>query len=383
MTARYPYFTEEHEMFRKTVRDFVQKELVPHAEEWDAAEEFPREVFTRMGELGLFGIRYPEEYGGSNLDYFYSVVFAEEMAKCGLAGLVMSILVQSDMGTGPLEIIGSEEIKQQYLAAAIKGEMIAALGITEPGAGSDVAGMRTTAVRDGDDYVINGTKTFITNGTRADFVTLAAKTDPEAGHGGISMFVAPTDVPGFSVGRKLDKVGNRVSDTAELVFEDYRIPAANLLGEEGQGFYTAMMNFQGERLIAAVASTSGAQHMLDMTLQYALEREQFGRPIAKFQVTRHKFADMATEIEAGRQLAYHAAYLVDKGIDCVKEVSMAKLYCCETAFKVVDTCLQLHGGYGYMNEYAVSRAWRDTRLSTIGGGTSEVMKEIIGRLMGC
>ena len=383
MTARYPYFTEEHDMFRKTVRDFVQKELVPHAEEWDAAEEFPREVFTRMGELGLFGIRYPEEYGGSDLDYFYSVVFAEEMSKCGLAGLVMSILVQSDMGTGPLEIIGSEEIKQQYLAPAIKGEKIAALGITEPGAGSDVAGMRTTAVRDGDEYVINGTKTFITNGTRADFVTLAAKTDPEAGHGGISMFVAPTDLPGFSVGRKLDKVGNRVSDTAELIFEDYRIPAANLLGEEGQGFYTAMINFQGERLIAAIASAEGASHMLEMTLQYAQEREQFGRPISKFQVTRHKFADMATEIEAGRQLAYHAAYLVDKGIDCVKEVSMAKLFCCETAFKVVDTCLQIHGGYGYMNEYAVSRAWRDTRLATIGGGTSEVMKEIIGRLMGC
>lgn len=383
MTTRYPYFTEEHEMFRKTVRDFVQKELAPHAEEWNAAEEFPREVFTRMGELGLFGIRYPEEYGGSDLDYFYSVVFAEEMAKCGLAGLVMSILVQSDMGTGPLAIIGSDEIKRQYLAPAIKGEMIAALGITEPGAGSDVAGMRTTAVRDGDEYVINGTKIFITNGTRADFITLAAKTDPEAGHGGISMFVAPTDLPGFSVGRKLDKVGNRVSDTAELMFEDYRIPSANLLGQEGQGFYTAMINFQGERLIAAIASISGAQHMLEMTLQYAQEREQFGRPIAKFQVTRHKFADMATEIEAGRQLAYHAAYLVDKGIDCVKEVSMAKLFCCEIAFKVADTCLQIHGGYGYMNEYPISRAWRDTRLSTIGGGTSEVMKEIIGRLMGC
>lgn len=383
MTARYPYFTEEHEMFRKTVRDYVEKELAPHADEWDEAEEFPREVFTRMGELGLLGIRYPEEYGGSGLDYFYSVVFAEELAKCGLGGLVMSVLVQSDMGTGPLNIIGSDEIKRKYLAPAIKGEMIAALGITEPGAGSDVAGMRMTAVRDGDEYVINGTKTFITNGTRADFIALAAKTDPDAGHAGISMFLAPTDLPGFSVGRKLDKVGNRVSDTAELVFEDYRIPASYLMGEEGQGFYAAMINFQGERLIAAIASASGARHMLDITLQYAQEREQFGRPIAKFQVTRHKFADMATEIEAGRQLAYHAAYLVNNGIDCVKEVSMAKLFCCETAFKVADTCLQIHGGYGYMNEYPVSRAWRDTRLSTIGGGTSEIMKEIIGRLMGC
>ena len=383
MAARYPYFTEEHEIFRKTVRDFVDKELAPHADEWNEAEEFPREVFTRMGELGFLGIRYPEEYGGSGLGYFYSVVFAEELAKCGLAGLVMAVLVQTDMGSGPLNIIGSDEIKKEFLAPAIRGEKIVALGITEPGAGSDVAGLRTTAVRDGDEYVINGTKMFITNGTRADFITLAAKTDPEAGHAGISMFVAPTNLPGFSVGRKLDKIGNRVSDTAELSFEDYRIPASYLLGEEGQGFYTAMMNFQGERLVGAIASVAGAQHVLDITLQYAQEREQFGRPITKFQVTRHKFADMATELEAARQLAYHTAYLVSEDIDCVKEVSMSKLFCCEAAFKVVDTCLQIHGGYGYMNEYAVARAWRDTRLATIGGGTSEVMREIIGRLMGC
>lgn len=383
MTARHPYFTEEHEMFRKTVRDFVSKELVPHAEEWNEAEEFPREVFRRMGDLGFLGIRYPEEYGGSDLDYFYTVVFSEELAKCGLAGLAMSVFVQSDMGTGPLNLIGSDEIKRKYLAPAIRGEMIAALGITEPGAGSDVAGMRTTAVRDGDEYVINGTKMFITNGARADFISLAAKTDPEAGHGGISMFIAPTDLPGFSVGRKLDKVGNRVSDTAEIIFENYRLPASNLLGEEGKGFYTAMTNFQGERLIGAVASVAGAQHMMDMTLEYSQQRVQFNRPIAKFQVTRHKFADMASELEAARQLAYHAAYLHENGIDCLKEVSMAKLFCCETAFKVVDTCLQIHGGYGYMNEYPVARAWCDMRLNTIGGGTSEIMKEIIGRLMGC
>jgi citronellyl-CoA dehydrogenase len=383
MESRYPYFTEEHEMFRKTVRDFVQKELVPHVEEWDKAEEFPREVFERMGELGFLGIRYPEEYGGSDLDYFYSVVFAEELAHCGLAGLVMAVLVQSDMGTGPLHLIGSEEVKQKYLAPAIRGEMIAALGITEPGAGSDVASMQTTARRDGDEYVINGTKMFITNGTRADFISLAAKTDSEGGHGGISMFVAPTNLPGFSVGRKLDKVGNRVSDTAELVFEDYRIPASYLLGEEGQGFYTAMINFQGERLIASIASVAGAQRILDITLEYAQQRVQFGRPISKFQATRHKFAEMAAELEAARQLAYHAAYLVNNGIECVKEVSMAKLFCCETAFQIADRCLQIHGGYGYMNEYPISRAWRDTRLTTIGGGTSEVMKEIIGRLMGC
>ncbi len=383
MPATSPYFTEEHEMFRKTVRDFVQKELLPHAQEWDKAEEFPRSVFERMGELGFLGIRYPEEYGGSALDYFYSVVFTEELAGCGLAGLVMSVLVQTDMGTGPVHLIGSEEIKRKYLAPAIRGKMIAALGITEPGAGSDVAGMQTTAVRDGDEYIINGTKIFITNGTRADFIALAAKTEKSAGHKGISMFVAPTNLPGFSVGRKLDKVGNRVSDTAELVFEDYRLPADHLLGEEGQGFYTAMINFQGERLVGAIASIAGAQRILNLTLEYAQQRVQFGRPIAKFQVTRHKFADMATELEAARQLAYHAAYLINNKVDCVREVSMAKLFCCETAFKVIDRCLQIHGGYGYMNEYVVSRAWRDSRLATIGGGTSEVMKEIIGRLMGC
>ncbi len=383
MPSRYPYFAEEHEMFRDTVRDFVKRELVPHVEEWDKAEEFPRELFLRMGELGFLGIPYPEEYGGTDLDYFFSVVLAEELANCGLAGLATSILVHSYMGAGPLHLIGSDEIKRKYLAAAIRGEMIAALGITEAGAGSDAAGIQTTAVRDGDEYVVNGTKMFITNATRADFIALVAKTDTAAGHSGISMFVAPTDLPGFSVSRKLDKVGNRVSDTAELVFEDYRIPASHLLGEEGQGFAATMLNFQGERLIAAIACVAGAQQVLDMTLEYTQQRVQFGRPIAKFQVTRHKFADMATELEAARQLAYHAAFLIDNQIECVKEVSMAKLFCCETAFQIMDRCLQLHGGYGYMNEYPVSRAWRDVRLHRISGGTSEVMKEIIGRSLGC
>jgi len=383
MASRYPYFSEEHQMFRDTVREFVNRELVPHVEEWDKAEEFPRELFLRMGELGFLGLPYPEEYGGSGLDYFFSVVFAEELANCGLAGLATSILVHSYMGAGPLHLIGTDEIKRKYLAPAIRGEMIAALGITEAGAGSDVAGMQTTAVRDGDDYVVNGTKMFITNATRADFIALVAKTDTAAGHSGISMFVAPTDLPGFSVSRKLDKIGNRVSDTAELVFEDYRIPASNLLGEEGQGFAAAMLNFQGERLVAAIACVAGAQQMLDMTLEYTQQRVQFGRPIAKFQVTRHKFADMATELEAARQLAYHAAFLIDNQIECVKEVSMAKLFCCETAFQIMNRCLQLHGGYGYMSEYPISRAWRDIRLHTISGGTSEVMKEIIGRSLGC
>jgi alkylation response protein AidB-like acyl-CoA dehydrogenase len=383
MAARYPYFTEEHEMFRKTVRDFVKKEIVPHVEEWDKAEEFPRDMFRRMGELGFIGIRYPEEYGGSGLDFFYTVVLAEELAKSGLAGLSTAIITHSDIATGPIHIVGSEEIKKKYLAGAIRGEMIAALGVTEAGAGSDAASIQTTAVRDGDEYVINGTKMFITNGVRADFITLAAKTDSAGGHGGISMFVAPTHLPGFSVGRKLEKIGNRVSDTAELVFEDYRLPASHLLGEEGKGFYTVMMNFEGERLISAVGCIAGAQQTLEMTLEYAQQRVQFGRPISKFQVTRHKFADMATEIEAGRQLAYHAAFLIVNGLDCAKEVSMAKLYCTEKYFEITNTCLQIHGGYGYMDEYPISRAWRDARLYTIGGGTSEIMKEIIGRTMGC
>ena len=374
-------FTESHEIFRKTIRDFCEKELAPHAEEWEREEIFPREVFNRFGELGFLGIRYPEDVGGSALDYWYTVVYAEELPRCRMSGLAMAMMVQSDMATPIINTHGTKEQKEEFLVPAIKGEKIAALGVTEPNAGSDVANIRTIAKRDGDDYVIDGSKTFITNGTRADFVTLAVKTTPAEGYHGVSVFLVPTSTPGFHVSRKLKKMGNHSSDTAELHFDSMRVPKRYLLGEEGMGFYYIMENFQGERLIGSISALAGADLILEKTIEYCRQREAFGRPIAKFQVNRHKIVDMATKIEAGRQLNYHCADLTDRGINCVKEISMAKIFCGELAIEVAHHCVQLHGGYGYMDEYDVSRAYRDARLITIGGGTSEVMKEIISKLM--
>ncbi|MCA9520428.1 MAG: acyl-CoA dehydrogenase family protein [Myxococcales bacterium] len=374
-------FTQEHKIFRKSVRDYVERELAPHADEWEAAGIFPRSVYERMGELGFLGINKPVEYGGSGLDYWYTVAFAEELVRCRMAGLSMSILVQTDMATPIIAELGTDEQKREFMAPALRGEKIAALGVSEPDAGSDVASIRTKAVKDGDDYVINGYKTYITNGTRADFITLAVRTGAE-GFGGISLVLFPTDTKGFKVVKKLNKLGNKSSDTAEIAFEDCRIPRRYLLGNEGHGFYYIMRNFQGERLIGAIAAVAGAQRLLEATIAYCKERKAFGRPIAKFQVNRHKIVDMATELEAGRQLAYHAVDLFDHKKECTREISMAKLFCGETAVKVAHHCLQLYGGAGYMEEFDVARAFRDTRLITIGGGTSEIMKEIIGKLMG-
>jgi alkylation response protein AidB-like acyl-CoA dehydrogenase len=376
------YFTEEHEMFRKSVRDFVEKEILPHADLWEEQEDFPNELFKKMGDLGFLGIRYPEKYGGSELDVFYTVILCEELARGRAGGVALAIMVQTDMATPPLAIIGTHEQQEKYLAPAIRGEMVAALGITEPGAGSDVAGLRTTAVRDGDDYVINGSKIFITNGARADFITLAARAEGTSGHQGISLFIVPTATAGFSVGRKLKKVGHLSSDTAELIFEDVRVPRENMLGEEGRGFYEVMKNFQGERLVGSIFPLAYAQVALDETIQYVRDRKQFGRPISQFQITQHKIVDMATELEAARELAYKAAWMFDRGLECLKEVSMAKAFATETAKRVADECLQLHGGYGYMMEYFVQRAWRDIRMYSIGGGTTEIMKEIIAKTMG-
>lgn len=375
------YFTEDHNIFRKSVRDFVEKELAPHAEEWEHSEGFPRDVYKRMGELGFLGIRMPEKYGGSGLDYWYTVCFAEELPRSKMAGLNMSIMVQTDMATPVIAEIGTEEQCKEFLVPAIKGEKIAALGVTEPGAGSDVANIKTTAKKVGGDYVINGAKTFITNGTRADFITLAVRTGGE-GYGGISLVLFPTDTKGFSVGRKLKKLGNKTSDTAELFFDNCKIPARYLLGEENHGFYYIMNNFQGERLIGAVAGIAGCQYMWQDAYNYAMERHAFGKPIGKFQVWRHRLVDLLTQIEAGRMLTYHACDLFNRKINCVKEISMAKLYAAELAIKVANECLQIHGGYGYMEEYDISRAYRDVRLLAIGGGTSEIMKEIIGKLIG-
>lgn len=364
------------------MRDFCENEIKPHVEEWEETGIFPRQIFTEMGKLGFLGIRYPEKYGGSGLDWWYTACFIEELPRCMCGGVPLSIMAHTDMATPIINILGTEEQKQEFLAPAIKGEKIAAICVTEPSAGSDVAGIRTTAKKDGGDYVINGSKTFITNGTRADFLMLAAKTNPQAGHAGISLFTFPTDVKGYSISKKLNKLGNRSSDTAELSFEDCRIPKRYILGEEGQGFIYAMKNFQGERIVAALSATAGAALSLEETMKYIHDREVFGKPLSKFQVTRHKVADMATQIEASRAITYHAMNLHNDGIESTKEVSMAKIFAAEVSKFVIDACLQLHGGYGYVEEYYIARAYRDSRLMPIGGGTTEIMKEIVSRLMG-
>jgi citronellyl-CoA dehydrogenase len=375
------FFTPEHEIFRKSFRDFVAKELAPHTAEWEKQGEFPREVFRRMGELGFLGVHFPEEVGGGGGDYWYSVVYGEELVRSRSAGLNMSLMVQTEIATPIINEMGTKEQKDEFLVPALTGEKIGALGITEPNAGSDVANLRTTAKSDGGDYVINGAKTFITNGTRADFITLAVRTGGK-GFGGVSLVLFPTDVKGFRVTRKLAKMGNHASDTAELSFEDCRIPKRYLLGEENQGFKYIMMNFQGERLIAAVAAVAASKQALDEAVAYGRERQAFGRPIIGFQVWRHTFADLYAQTEAAKWLTYRACDLFNRREPAVAEITMAKLVAGEHAIKTIDRCLQFHGGYGYMDEYAISRAYRDIRLITIGAGTSEIMREILSKWMG-
>ena len=376
-----PNETAEHRMFRETARAFVLKELAPHADEWERNKAFPDEVFRRVGDMGFLGITAPEEYGGSGLDYWYATIWLEELVHSRMAGMNMALAVQSDMATPIIGEVGSDAIKTEFWKPAMTGEKIAALGITEPGCGSDVAAIRTTARRDGDDYVINGAKTFITNGTRADFITLAVRTGGE-GYNGVSLVILPTDVKGFSIGRTLEKVGNHTSDTAELAFDDCRIPTRYLLGQENFGFYYIMQNFQRERLAAAIMATAGMQHLWTEAVEYGRQRQAFGRPIMKFQVWRHKFVEHLTAIRAAEALVYQAcgAFAEDR-ID-TELISMCKLFSCDLAQRVVYDLQQFYGGYGYMEEYHVARAFRDVRLLTIGGGTSEVMKEIIGKCQG-
>ncbi len=374
-------FTEEHDAFRKTVRSWVEKELTPHALEWDRAGIFPREVFKKAGELGFLGINHSPEYGGSGLDYWYVAAFTEELAGAYNSGVGMALLVQGQMATPIINELGSDEQKRLFLAPALAGEKIAALGVSEPGCGSDVASIQTTARRDGDDYVINGSKMWITNGTRADFITLAVRTGGE-GYGGISLLTFPTDVKGFSVSKKLDKVGNLSSDTAILYFEDCRVPARYLLGAENEGFYHVMTNFQGERLVGALSAVASMERMVQDAVKYGHEREAFGRPLIKFQVWRHKFVEHLTGIEAAKRLTYHAVDLFDRKVEAVKEISMAKLFAGDLAQRVAYDCQQFYGGMGYIEETNIARAWRDIRLITIGGGSSEIMKEIISRLEG-
>jgi alkylation response protein AidB-like acyl-CoA dehydrogenase len=382
MSRHAPYFTDEHEEMRKVIRKFVASEITPYIEEWEETGEFPAAIVKRMGDLGFLGLRYPEEVGGQGGDYFMGIVLAEELIRCGCGGFPMAIAVQTDMATPPIYQFGNAEQHERFLKPAIRGEKIAAIGISEPDHGSDVASIRTRAVRDGDEWVINGSKMFITNGPRADFITLVVRTSDAPGYKGISIILVELDRPGITISRKLDKVGMRSSDTAEIIFENVRVPVGNLLGEEGKGFYYLMWELQGERMIAAAGAVEAAQYAYEMALHYAKTRKQFGQTINQFQVISHLLAQMATEIEVCRQLTYATAYRFARGEVPSKEISIVKLASAQMAHWVTDRALQIFGGSGYMMENPIQRLWRDTRLYRIGAGTDEIMKEIISKEMG-
>lgn len=391
MSSTFQPFKEEHQIFRQQVRTFTENELAPKVDQWEEEKLFPNSVFKRAGELGILGAHYPEDVGGAGGDFWMSVAKSEELARCGSAGVTMGLLVQSDMATPVINDLGSREVKDEFLVPAIQGDKVAALGVTEPGAGSDVAGLRTTARLVGDEYVINGAKTYITNGTRADFVTLMVKTDPEAGHNGISIIVCPTDVKGFSVSKKLEKAGNWSSDTAELFYEDVRVPKRYLLGQEGMGFVYLMQNFQSERLVGCVSGLAGSKLALDRSVQFGRERMAFGKPLIKREYWQQKFVELYTKYEAGKALTYNAcaAYNEDKfvnqgaiSMETTRLISMSKAYVGDVTAEVMDQCLQFHGGMGYLEELWVARAWRDARLFRIGGGTTEVMRYTVAKMMG-
>jgi alkylation response protein AidB-like acyl-CoA dehydrogenase len=374
-------FTEEHEALRESIRSFATKELAPHAAEWEETT-FPDSVFERMGELGFLGLDKPEQYGGQGGDYYSSLVLAEEIVNANSGGLAMGLAVQTDMAMPPILKFGTEEQKQAWAAPAIAGKKILCLGITEPDAGSDVSGIKTRAVKDGEEYVINGSKTYITNGHRAHVIVLVTKTDPDAGYDGFTLFLVPMDTPGVIREKRLEKLGMHASDTALLAFQDVRVPASAVLGQVGKGFYHIMWELQGERLIGAAGCVAGAQRCFERTLQFALERKAFGKQIGHFQVIRHKFAEMATKIESARQMVYVTAWRFNNGEYPVREISMAKLHAARIAVEVADECIQIHGGAGYMREYGVERVWRDMRLNRIGAGTDEIMLDVIGRSYG-
>ena len=373
--------TPEHEVFRDTVRKFSEEELAPRAREFDEMGKIDKSLFRRMGDLGLLGLRYDPEWGGSGLDWSFSTVLFEELGRCDNAGVTMGISVQTDMATPSLHQFGSDELKAQYLAPAIAGEMVAAIAVTEPDAGSDVAGIKTRAVRDGDDWVINGSKTFITNAATADWLCLLAVTDPDAGYGGFTQIVVPTDAPGFRYDL-LDKIGNWGSDTGQLFFEDLRVPVANTIGDIGRGFQQQMMQFQDERLVACVSSLAGSRRLWERTKEYCEQRVLFGKPLSKMQVTQFKFVEMLTQLTAARELTYACVRKRVAGEDATLEISMAKLFCGRTARMVADECIQLHGGYGYMKECVAGRAFVDSRLVSIGGGADETMIHYLAKMLG-
>lgn len=374
------YFTEEHESFRKSFQDFLQKEVVPHIEKWEKTGTIERFIWKKFGEMGFFGIPYPESYGGMNLDLFYTVVFLEELQKINSSGFAAAMWAHSYLAMTHLNAEGDERIKRDYLAPSILGDKIGGLCISEPFGGSDVAGMRTTAVKSGDKYIINGSKTFITNGIYADYYIVAAKTNPDIGSKGISIFLMDTNLKGISA-TKLDKLGWRASDTAEIAFDNVEIPIENLMGEEGKGFPYIMQHFALERLIMAINAHSRAEYALDYAMDYMSKREAFGTTIDKFQALRHTLVDHATDVEHCKIFNYAAVARLDKGEYVVKEATMAKLKSTKVADETIYSCLQMLGGYGYMEDYPMARLFRDSRLGPIGGGTSEILKEILSKMI--
>jgi acyl-CoA dehydrogenase len=368
-----PPFTDEHEELRASIRAFVASELRPHAREWEDARWFPNEVFTRMAERGWLGLKYPVEYGGRGGDYLDDAVLTEELSRCGSGGLAAGVGAHVGIATPPVWRFGSEDQKQRFLSPAIRGERIAALGITEPGAGSDVAGLRTSARRVDGGYLVNGSKTFITNAVRADFVVTAVRTTEDGGHQGLSFLLIEKGTDGYSTSRKLEKLGWHASDTGELAFQDVFVPEENLLGEENRGFYLIMANFQWERLLMSLSAIGSMEAMIERTIAAAGGRGQ---------AVRHSLAEMAVKLEASRSLTYHALRLFAAGHDAIREVTEAKLLSQRAAHEVADTALRIHAGGGYASDYELERAVRDTRLGPIGGGTDEVMREILGKQLG-
>ena len=376
-------FTDEHQLFRQSVRRFVEGEINPHAEEWEASGMFPaHELFRKMGDLGFLGLTYPEQFGGLNLDFWYTVVFCEELGRADSSGVPMGITVHTDMCTPALARHGSDALREQFLTPSITGEYVGCVAITEPDAGSDVAAIRTRAIADGDEWIITGRKLYITNGAQADWVCLLARTSDEPGYRGMSLIVVPTRSPGFTVSRKLRKLGNHSSDTAELIFEQVRVPRANTIGPEGKGFVLQMQQFQRERLVGSIVSYASCEKIIRDAIAYTRQRHAFGKPLLANQVVQFKFAELLAEVEAQRALCYQCAEAYVRGEDITREASMAKLRAGRLARVVADSCLQYYGGMGYMEETPIARAFRDARLLSIAGGSDETMLGIIAKMEG-
>ncbi|MBT2161812.1 acyl-CoA dehydrogenase family protein [Zobellia barbeyronii] len=374
------YFTEEHQLFRESLRDFLKKEVVPHIDKWEASGTIETFIWKKFGEMGYFGLATPETYDGLGLDLFYTVIFLEELQKVNSGGFAAAMWAHAYLAMTHLNKNANDAQKKAYLIPSVNGEKIGCLGVTEPFGGSDVAGMRTTAVREGDSYIINGSKTFITNGVYGDYCILAAKTAPSAGNKGISIFIVDLDKEGVSA-NKLNKLGWRASDTAELAFDNVRIPASSLMGEEGKGFTFIMEAFALERLVMGVNAHARAEWALDYAQQYMSERETFGKSINQYQALRHKFVDLHADMDLCKQYNYGVVYKMGKGEYVVREATISKLKSTEMADKVAYDCLQFLGGYGYIEDYPMARMFRDSRLGPIGGGTSEILKEIIAKIV--